>query len=188
MVLYIIYNLLQQCHKVNRSTKLTEGLKKCFSVTSSIFCLWRGHMSAHTYISLNIYSSAHVQPHPCHSFNGIFFCPNWGAKVGKCFVACLSLFLPNWISQPLWLCGPGWLLSHGSGTLLCCLSSGYRPHSTHLFASPSINLNWWKSISSSSAKISTRDERHIDYLLVIFMQILMGASLGDIWVWSWLRK
>lgn len=152
-----------------------------------LLSLEMGHVSTYP-CSFPWKCSAHVQLHPCHSFNAIFFCPKWEAKVGKCSVACLSLFLPNWISKPLWLCGPGWLFSHGSGTLLDCPSSGYRPHSTHLFASPSISLHWWSSISSSSAKISTQDGRDIDYPLVIFIQILMHASLGETWVWSRLRK
>lgn len=81
----------------------------------------------------------------------------------------------------VWLSGPGWLFSYGTGIFLNCLYSSYRPYSAHIFAFPAISLNWWNSIHSSSAKFSTQDDRNIGYPLVIFIQSLMCG-------WKSIRK
>lgn len=168
-----------------------KGLKMLFCFLFHLQSLERGRVS--TYLctfSWNVSNQKHISNHTlCHSFHAIFFCLNWEAKVGKCFVACLSLFLPIWMCKPQWLCEPGWLLSYESGMSLDCPRSGYRPHSTHLFASPSISSNWWSSISSSSEKsVHRMTDTYIIQQSYLQRFWYMGANLGEIWVWSWLRK
>lgn len=83
----------------------------------------------------------------------------------------------------LWLCELRWPFSYWTGTLLVWLRSGYRPHSSHLFASPSISLNQRGGICSKFAKNGLQDDRNIGFHRPCYM----NASLWNTWGWSWVR-
>lgn len=83
----------------------------------------------------------------------------------------------------LWLCELRWPFSYWTGTLLVWLSSGYRPHSSHLFPSPSISLNQRGGICSKFAKNGLQDNRNTGFHRPCYM----NASLWNTWGWSWVR-